>query len=387
MYLLLFIIHTAFILSTHFLGYFFLEWVFFISFLFFLLYFSPIFFSKKESNFSLPELNFSIKDSINLPIILFYIALYCIVFTLSSDFSSFFTFHQYIFISFYIILFGYIFWFNWKKSIFFDISRIHIVLSYITILASFFLLIFWREQSLLLNVLLILITSAYSYIFFSASQEEKIYLFLSFLFTILLGIFSIVYALFPSFTSPINLSILPILCMVSFEGIWYIVIFQKFFTSARIFFLIFLILLSIPVLFLSISSFPLIFLLICIAIFLFSVHIRYSNYVCFWSGIFFIYFIYTVIFISLLTTGSLLSALLFVFFLPLCIIGNTYFWDQRFEYDFTFLHYSSIAFSVIFSLYSIFFVPWWALLPFYLSLSLFLFWILSLLSYFRFTYK
>ncbi len=387
MYILLFIIHTAFILSTHFLGYFFLEWVFFISFLFFLLYFSPIFFSKKENNFSLPELNFSIKDSINLPIILFYVALYCIVYTLSIDFSAFFTFHQYIFISFYIILFGYILWFNWKKSIFFDISRIHLVLSYITILISFFLLIFWKEQSLLLNGVLILVTFAYSYRFFSASQEEKIYLFLSFLFTTLVGIFSIVYALFPSFASPINLSILPIVCIVSFEGIWYISVFRRFFSSARIFFLIFLILLSIPILFLSVSSFPLVFLLICIAIFLFSVHIRYSNYVCFWGGIFVIYFIYTIIFFSLLTTGSLLSALLFVFFLPLCIIGNTYFWDQRFEYDFTFLHYASIAFSVVFSLYSTLFVPWWALLPFYLSLSLFLFWILSLLSYFRFTYK
>ena len=387
MYLLLFIIHTAFILSTHFLGYFFLEWVFFISFLFFLLYFSPIFFSKKENNFSLPELKFSIKDSINLPIILFYIALYCIVFTLSSDFSSFFILHQYIINSFYIILFGYIFWFNWKKSIFFDISRIHIVLSYVTIFVSFFLLIFWKEQSLLLNAFLTLITSLYSYLFFSASKEEKIYLFLSFLFTFLLGIFSIVYTFFPSLSSLINLSLLPILCIASFEGILYISVFRKFFTSARIFFLIFLILSSIPVLFLSISSFPLIFLLIGIAIFLFSVHIRYSNYICFWAGIFFIYFIYTILFISLLTTGSLLSALLFVFFLPLCIIGNTYFWDQRFEYDFTFLHYSSITFSVIFSLYSIFFISWGSLLPFYLSLSLFLFWILSLLSYFRFTYK
>ncbi len=387
MYFLLFLIHTAFILSSHFLGYFFLEWVFFISFLFFLLYFSPVFFSKKENNFTLPELNFSIKNSINLPIILFYIALYCIVFTLSTDFSAFFILHQYIVISFYIILFGYILWFHWKKSIFFDISRIHIILSYITILVSFFLLIFWRDQSLLLNIVLILMTFAYSYNFFSASQEEKIYLFLSFLFTILVGIFGIVYALFPSFTSPVNLSILPILCIVSFEGIWYISVFRKFFASARIFFLIVLILSSIPVLFLSISSFSLVFLLTCITIFLFSVHIRYSNYVCFWGGIFLIYFIYTIIFFSLLTTGSLLSALLFVFFLPLCIIGNTYFWEQRFEYDFTFLHYSSIAFSVIFSLYSTLFVPWWSLLPFYLSLSLFLFWILSLLSYFRFTYK
>jgi len=387
MYFLLFIIHTAFIISAHFLGYFFLEWLFFTSFLFFLLYFSPIFFSKKESNFSFPELNFSIKSSINLPIILFYIALYCIVFTFSADFFSFFTFHQYIIISFYIVLLGYIFWFNWKKSLFFDISRIHIILSYFTILISFIFILFWKEQSFLLNSITILITWVYSYLFFSASDKEKTYLFLTFLSTLLLDICIVVYSFVPSITSPLFLAIVPVACMVFFEGIHHIPVFHRFFAPARVFSLIVLILSIIPVFFLSLSSFSLILLLSIVCVFLFSVHIRYSNYIAFWTGIGIVYFIYTLLFFSLLTTGSLLSALLFVFFLPLCIIGNTYFWDERFEYDFNFLHYSGIIFSIIFSLYSILFVPWWPLLPFYLSLSLFFLWILSLLSYFRFTYK
>jgi len=55
-------------------------------------------------------------------------------------------------------------------------------------------------------------------------------------------------------------------------------------------------------------------------VFLFFIHIRYSNYISLFGAIFGTFFLYSIVFFPLLTTTSLLSALLFVFFLPLCII-------------------------------------------------------------------
>ena len=93
-------------------------------------------------------------------------------------------------------------------------------------------------------------------------------------------------------------------------------------------------------------------------VFLFLIHIRFSNYIALSGAIFGTFFLYSMIFFPLISTSSLISTLLFVFFLPLCIIGNTYFWEERFSYDLKMLHYSSIAFSSIFTLYSLFFLPW-----------------------------
>jgi hypothetical protein len=93
-------------------------------------------------------------------------------------------------------------------------------------------------------------------------------------------------------------------------------------------------------------------------IFLFLIHIRYSNYIALSGAIFGTFFLYSIIFFPLISTGSLISTLLFIFFLPLCIIGNTYFWEERFPYDLKMLHYSSIGFSSVFTLYSLFFLPW-----------------------------
>jgi hypothetical protein len=93
-------------------------------------------------------------------------------------------------------------------------------------------------------------------------------------------------------------------------------------------------------------------------VFLFLTHIRFCNYIALSGAIFGIFFLYSMIFAPLIGANSLLSTLLFVFFLPLCIIGNTYFWEERFPYDLRMLHYSSIVFSVVFTAYSLFFVSW-----------------------------
>jgi hypothetical protein len=109
--------------------------------------------------------------------------------------------------------------------------------------------------------------------------------------------------------------------------------------------------------FLSFSTLTLpFFLLSTLMIFFLSIHVRYSNYVTYSIGLLIIYFLYSLFFISLLSSGVLFSVLIFIFFLPFLLIGITYFWEERFEYDFMILHYSSILFSGIYSIYSLFFI-------------------------------
>ncbi len=106
------------------------------------------------------------------------------------------------------------------------------------------------------------------------------------------------------------------------------------------------------------SYFHFVYVLPIFAIFLFSIHMRYSNYIAYSTAIIVVFFLYGYLFYSLIFLPDLISALLFIFFFPLCIIGNTYFWEERYSYDFSLLHYSSIGFSIITGLYSLFFVSW-----------------------------
>ena len=135
------------------------------------------------------------------------------------------------------------------------------------------------------------------------------------------------------------------------------------------------------------SYFHFVYFLPVFVIFLVSIHIRYSNYISYSIAIVVLFFLYSYLFSSLLSLPDLLSALLFIFFFSLCIIGNTYFWEERYPYDFSLLHYSSIGFSMITALYSLFFVAWGAGLTLFLACSLFLLAALFLLSYFRFQYR
>lgn len=107
-----------------------------------------------------------------------------------------------------------------------------------------------------------------------------------------------------------------------------------------------------------ISYYHFVWFLSIFAVFLFSIHIRYSNYVSYLLGIVTLFFLYTNLFSSLILLPDILSSLLFIFFFSLCIIGNTYFWEERYPYDFSLLHYSSIGYSTITTIYSLFFVVW-----------------------------
>ena len=130
MYLLLLILHAIFITISHFLGYYILEGIFFLLLLFFLLYFSPIFFSKKDQDFptfSLSNFSFSIQDSLILPMIFFYTAIFFLLYAVTRDFLQSFELNTFFFIIVYVIFFLYMTAFEWHNDMFFDISRIHMI--------------------------------------------------------------------------------------------------------------------------------------------------------------------------------------------------------------------------------------------------------------------
>ena len=155
------------------------------------------------------------------------------------------------------------------------------------------------------------------------------------------------------------LGITGIIALVLFEFLPRIPLFHDFIESSRIFLLSLLLGLT-GILMISpfFSYFHFVYFLPIFAIFLFSIHIRYCNYISYSIATVVVFFLYSYLFYSLILLPDLLSALLFIFFFPLCIIGNTYFWEERYPYDFSLLHYSSIGFSIITGFYSLFLVAW-----------------------------
>lgn len=133
------------------------------------------------------------------------------------------------------------------------------------------------------------------------------------------------------------------------------------------------------------QDFAAVYFLFPVMLFLFSVHIRFSNLIAYGSAIYLLYFLYGFLFISLLSVESLLTSLIFIFLFPIILIGNTYFWDEKQPHDFIILHYSSIGFSGIFFVYAGTFIFWnteHSLL--FTAFSVFLLAFLFTLSYFRF---
>lgn len=385
MYFILAILHIAFIVLSHILGYFLLEWIFILLFLFFLLYFSPIFFVKesiKIPKISLPDITKT--DSIVVPVLFFYVALYFFVYAITGSLEQSFSLHIIILIGIYGMIFAYMIGFDWKIPLFFHSTKIHIFLAWSTILLLLFFSIFSLQTMSVYMIILFVITLGFSYIFFQFSTDSYPILFLGIVF---LSLF-FPYTLFLFFTGGHDLTIafLSLACMAVciFEIFPRISFFREYEYQTRVFLLVVLMALLWISLFLSFSFQNLVFLIFFLTIFLFSIHIRYCNYSTFFLGIFSLFFLYSYIFYPLITTSSLFSTLLFVFFLPLCIIGNTYFWEEKNPDDIKILHTSSIAFSVIFSLYAIVFFPWWQMILFVLSACIFLVGFLFTVSYFRY---
>lgn len=387
MYLILILLHGIFIVSTHLLWYYILEGIFILFFLFFLLYFSPIFFSKKDTvlpDFSFSKISFSLENSILLPMIFFYIAWFFLLFAVTWDFLQSFHYNILLFLGIYAVMFLYIGAFDWKNDVFFDIARIHLGFTYGIIFSIVFWSFFYPNLVDIFILVLVFATCIFSIFYFSYTSLLNIIFFQWFLGIVLFIPFIISVFFLWSVSYSFFLFSFGIVSIILFEWMPKLPFFDPYLPISKIYVLIWFMvsyLLSLMGAFFDVNYFSFIFIGI---IFLFFTHIRYSNYIALFGAIFWIFFLYSLVFASLLTPTSILSTLLFIFFLPLCIIGNTYFWEERFEYDFKSLHYSSILFSVIFSAYSLVFLSWGSMIMYILSLSVFSLGFLLFLSYFRF---
>lgn len=161
-------------------------------------------------------------------------------------------------------------------------------------------------------------------------------------------------------------------------------IFTDFLLPARIFFLSVTIFSAAILIILLPFVFESVYFLLPVLLFWFSVHIRFFNIICYCLAIFLAFWIYSVLFFGFLNANSLFFTLLFIYFLPLLIIINTYFWQQRQKYDFLILHYSAMTFSMLFFIYSFLMISWNEGSTLFISLGVFLLALEFFLSFFRF---
>ncbi len=395
MYVLIIAIHTAFFTIAHLLWYRIVEGVFLILGIFFLFYFSPLFFLDDEKeekkytfSFSLQTIlaRLSPKESLLLPVTLLYIALYGFIFSVFWETHGIFPLHAIIILSIYLTFIGYCFIFYWKHDVFFEIFRFH---TFFTLISTILFLVSSIFQTMDYTILhpVVGITGLMTSVFLLSYTKKENIIFLS---SFLLALFAVVYM--------ITLLIIPDISGISllFIGVGTsFILFElfpkiSFFSSSTEFlqyFSLIAILLFLPAIvyiaFTTIQAGAII-LLIGIALFSLSIHTRYTNYIVFIVSILDVYFIYSLLFSDLIIHPSISSLFLFVFFLPILLIGTTYFWEEQHQYDFIILHYTSIIFSIFYSLYIIFFISWWWDLLFITSLCIFGIALLFFLSYFRF---
>lgn len=393
MYILLILVHTVFFFIAHLLGNVLLQGGFVLLLIFFILYFSPIFFSGNDSassssTITLPDIEISPKKSIIIPLILTYVGIYILAFTVSSDIGTKFEINTYILLFIYLLFSGYVLVFDVENSFFRDALRFHLVCSYITVFFQLVYYFIFPSSISIIQILFLGVMIAFSVLFFTQSDEEGEWLFLAFLLATLISLDTIIVYFFPQIHIFTLVGITTLIAIALFEYSPKLLFFRRFLEPSRVL-LLTLTLLSSLVLMASVwfSYYLFMWFLPIVSIFLLSVHIRYCNYISYLGGISILFFLYSYLFYPLLLSGQTLSGLLFIFFFSFCIIGNTYFWEERYEYDFSLLHYSSIAFSIIASFYGLLLVGWSGGLTQFLAFSLFLLAALFLLSYFRFQYN
>ena len=392
MYLLLIGVHIIFFCIAYLMGSILMQWAFVLLLVFFLLYFSPLFFSdtprEKYKGIQIPDLGISPQKSILIPLVLTYIGIYVLAFTVTRDLGTNFNLHLYILLLIFLVFGGYMFAFDWDTSFFRDALRFHLICSYITIFAQLVYFFVFSGDITSIHLLFSVVTVGFSYLFFTYFTDESMSMFLAFVLSAIISIDTGIVFLFGDLHIFTLLGLTGCIAILLFEYSPRLPIFHQFIEPSRVLLLTLLLGFSWVLMFSPLFSyFHFVYFLPLFTLFLFSIHIRYCNYISYSIAIVVLFFLYNYFFSSLLYLPDLLSALLFIFFFSLCIIGNTYFWEERYPYDFSLLHYSSIAFSMITGLYSLFFVAWWAWLTLFLACSLFLLAALFLLSYFRFQYQ
>ena len=137
------------------------------------MYLLLLIFSKKDQDFptfSLSNFSFSIQDSLILPMIFFYTAIFFLLYAVTRDFLQSFELNTFFFIIVYVIFFLYMTAFEWHNDMFFDISRIHMIFSY-GILFGVTFLSFFSPAIVSLSVIgLLTVTLIFSYIYFSHAR-------------------------------------------------------------------------------------------------------------------------------------------------------------------------------------------------------------------------
>ncbi len=168
MYFLLILVHLVFIVISHIFGFYLIEGAFFILGIFFLLYFSPVFFFKKQKNQILEafSFDFSPKNSLILPLVLMYIGIYLLAFTFTGTIRESISVHIMIFLGIYGVFVGYMLTFYWKNDVFFDISRFHLLYSYLTLIIIGIYFYFFPTDINLLHIVFSGVVLGYSLFFF-----------------------------------------------------------------------------------------------------------------------------------------------------------------------------------------------------------------------------
>jgi hypothetical protein len=393
MYALIIFIHVVFMGINHFLGNRLLVWIFFLLGIFFLFYFSPLFFLDDEakwrtkSSFSPKKFleKISPRNSMLLPSILLYIAIYSFIYAIFRVGGDILHFHTGVVIVLYLLFFVYGLIFYWKNDIFFEFLRFHTLFTLIsTVILTLSLILEGSAVQIFHPIVWIIWVLAGTFLLSYVRQENPVFL-SSYIAgigatSILVGLF-----IFPAATLIQIAGVLIILSIIIFEYFPRLYMFSPYSTTFRYFSLISLLFSLLPALWFAwteVDSFA-IWLLALTVLFFLSIHRRYTNYVVYVIAVFEIFFIYSLVFLDLLHASELTSLSLFIFFLPILVIGSTFFYDEAHIYDFPLLHYSSIAFSMIFSIYAIFFIWWGGDILLVISLCVFGIALLFFLSYFR----
>lgn len=395
MYALIIAIHAIFITVSHFLWYKIFEGIFFLLCVFFLFYFSPLFFLDDDENKNWKKWRkspmdilkqLSPKNSLILPVILLYIAIYGFLFSLFPQEGNILIYHSIIVSAIYIIFISYAIAFYWKNDIFFELLRFHTLFTIISsIIFTLSLLLQSQIPSILHPITALMWIISWTFLLSYTRQENNI-----FLWSYLTGIFATVILtalwLIPGIRIIEICALLIALALVVFEYLPNRPIFYPYSDIFRYFSLVSVLVLLLPVVYIAfdtVDSIAIILLSITVIFFL-SIHRRFTNYIVYIVAILEVFLVYSLLFSGLLVHPDITSVFLFLFFLPLLLVISTYVWEESHIYDFIILHYSSIAFSILYSLYTIFFMGWGSDLLFVISLCVFWIALLFFLSYFRF---
>lgn len=208
----------------------------------------------------------------------------------------------------------------WKQDIFFDIARFHLIFTYITILSIDILGCFDTSFFSIPVFILAVMDIILSMILFSVSREEHLLLFQSFLTIGILTGYIFFFLVTHIFSFPVLIAFIGLSAMLLFTIMPRYRFFEQFLQPSKVFTLSLSILAIVGLMISSFFDFTSLYVVIILLIFLFSVHIRYCNYITFALGILALLFVYSRVFFAMITPESLFSTALFVFFLPLCII-------------------------------------------------------------------